>query len=208
MFGLPMIAGLILAGGSGLRLGGVRKADLRLGNVPLRRHAVSRIFPQVDELLLSVSIGSIPSDRDFIELPDDPNGVAGPAAGLLAGSRWCAARDRDSILVSLSVDTPLFPSDFVARGLPLLGREVGCIMAGYNGRDYPTIALWRVPTLVGVIESFENTSKGPRLRDIANRVGVRMCRYDDLGFNPFMGVNTLPDLLAISRVLGTKENSA
>lgn len=196
-----MISGLILAGGSGRRLGGVRKGDLRLGNTPLRQWTISRLAPQVDTLLFSVAQDRRTGDDGLIDLPDAPDGVTGPAAGLLAGARWTSARDPEALMVSVSVDTPFFPPDFVTRALAMISPDVGCIVAGYGGRDYPTNALWNVTRLLEVLEGEIPAPKGPRLRDVAKRIGVAVCSYDGHAINPFAGINTLPDLLALSRLL-------
>jgi molybdenum cofactor guanylyltransferase len=196
------IAGLILDGGQGSRLGGVRKGDLRLGNLPLWQHTAGHLAPQVDTILISVAEGWKQGHRDdLVLLPDSPDGVTGPAAGLLAGARWSATHSTDSIMVSVSVDTPFFPRDFVARALPLLTSGTGCVVAGYQDRDYPTNALWRASHLLEMLASEERAAIGPRLRDVAAQLGMAICSYDDHASNPFAGINTLPDLLALSGVL-------
>ena len=48
-----MIAGLILAGGQGRRMGGLEKALLDLGGRPLAAHVAARLGPQVGALALS-----------------------------------------------------------------------------------------------------------------------------------------------------------
>ena len=197
-----MIAGLILAGGGGQRLGGVRKAHLRLGNIPLVTWSAARLDRQVDALLLSVAENASEyADPDITVLPDSPDSVTGPAAGLAAGARWCAAINGFNLMISMAVDTPFFPHDFIERARPLLASGINCVMSSYKNRDFPTCALWRVPALHDVLASEQRTAKGPRLRDIASRIGVARCSYDDLPENPFAGINTLPDLLALSEAI-------
>lgn len=197
-----MIAGLILAGGGGQRLGGVRKADLRLGNLPLLTRCAARIGPQVDTVLLSVA-GDAGKDAGagVTVLPDSPDGVTGPAAGLFAGALWCTAAPGYDLMVSMSVDSPFFPRDFVERARPRLGPDTGCVVGAYGDRDFPTNALWHVPALRDALAGERRAAKGPRLRDVASRIGVIRCDYGDLPQNPFAGINTLPDLLALSRAV-------
>jgi molybdopterin-guanine dinucleotide biosynthesis protein A len=203
----PMIAGLILAGGAGQRLGGVRKGDLRLRNAPLHRWTTARLRSQVDTILFSVPATGAGSHENHVALPDAPDGLTGPAAGLLAGARWCAKQNRESIMLSVPVDSPLFPPDFVSRALPLLHNVSHCVLAGYGEQQYPTTAIWRVSALLERLEREPNSAKGPRLRDIAAQLGAVVCFYDDQPTNPFLGINTLPNLLEISGLLRRTENS-
>ncbi len=202
-----MPVGLILAGGTGTRLGGVRKSDLRLGNRPLWQWAARRLGGQAKPILLSVASETQPIPADLIALPDAPGGLTGPAAGLLAGARWCAEKGEE-LLVSVAVDTPLFPLDFVSRAQPSLAGNLGCVVGEYGGRDYPTNALWHVPALFNALEGEVRGAKGPRLRDIATKVGAVPCGYDDSPFNPFAGLNTVADLLALSTIVGQCDGSA
>ncbi|WP_196258250.1 molybdenum cofactor guanylyltransferase [Pelagibacterium limicola] len=205
-----MISGLILDGGSGRRFGGIRKGDLRLGNVTFLQRAIARLAPQVDAVLHSIPEGkeSAAVYSGLVLLPDLPDGVTGPAAGLWAGALWCAARDSDALMVSVSVDTPCFPEDFCSRALALLGPDIGCVVAAYGGRDYPTNALWRVPALLDALKAETRAARGPRLRDIAARIGVTVCSYDERRQNPFAGINTLADLLALSRAVQKDDETA
>lgn len=196
-----MIAGLILAGGSGSRLGGVRKGDIRLRNTSLLHSSAERLAPQVDIMLLSVAeetqYRSLPN---VISLFDSPDGVTGPAAGLSAGAQYCSAIA--PMMAVMAVDTPFFPHDFVLRTQPMLSCGVGCVMGTYGGRDYPTSALWSIPALLRALADERRADKGPRLRDLAARIGVAYCSFDDAAMNPFSGINTLQDLLALSKASG------
>lgn len=192
------LIGLILAGGSGRRLGGVRKGDLRLGNVTLLTHVVAALRPQCETILISVGSGDIAGGSELIPLFDAPDGVAGPAAGLLAGARWCDRNSSGASMVSVSVDTPFLPDDFVPRALDLLDTEVGCVVAAYGGNDYPTNALWRADSLLTHLDAIPFAPRGPRLQDVQAALdGCRLDYSDIAPVNPFAGINQLADLLAL-----------
>lgn len=200
------IIGLILAGGSGQRLGGVRKDDIRLGNVRLLERVHERLAPQCTAILLSVDAGRKSEDGNLVFLPDSPVGLAGPAAGLQAGARWCAEHAPGALLVSVSVDTPFFPADFVSRALALFDADCGCVVGAYAGRDYPTNALWRTDRLRAHLAAIPPAPRGPRLRDIQAALAVRQLDYADTGVSdPFAGVNRLADLLALDTRLDTED---
>jgi len=112
--GIPAtdITGLVLAGGRGSRMGGVDKGlQVHLG-MPLAQHALLRLAPQVGPLLINANrnLGAYaamgaPVCADV--LPD----YAGPLAGFMAGLEHCVT----PWLVTVPCDSPLLPSDLVAR---------------------------------------------------------------------------------------------
>jgi molybdopterin-guanine dinucleotide biosynthesis protein A len=106
------ITGLILAGGRGSRMGGVDKGLQPYQGLPLVRHALNRLAPQVHSLMINANRNlmeyaamGVPVWPD--ELPDFP----GPLAGMVAGLRHCPT----PYLATVPCDTPLFPLDLVAR---------------------------------------------------------------------------------------------
>lgn len=190
-----MTIGLILAGGAGSRLGGVRKFDVRVGNRTLLAHALAALESQCDAVIVSAGRFVVPN---HLALADDPNAVMGPAAGLLAGARWCLANAVGSPMLSIAVDTPYFPKDFGTHARPRLRGANRCVVGRYDGRDYPTCALWDHGALRDHLGALPSEPRGPRLRDIQSALGVVPLDYTALtDRNPFAGINTLPDLLAL-----------
>lgn len=106
------ITGLILAGGRGLRMGGADKGLLLKGGKPLVAHAIERLLPQVDKLMINANRNrdsyehwSYPVIQDV--LPEFP----GPLAGLHTGLLAC----NTDLLVTIPCDVPEFPQDLVTR---------------------------------------------------------------------------------------------
>ena len=103
---------LIIAGGTGQRLGGVRKADLRVGDITLLDRVSTALGPLDTPLMLSTGPGApaTPHPRPGLALPDLDLPIGGPLAGLLAALDSLRARAVTSgILVSVAVDTPFLP---------------------------------------------------------------------------------------------------
>lgn len=200
------VVGLILTGGAGSRLGGIRKGDLRLSGMTLRDHLIARLQPQCGTLLHSVSAGTDwRGDTSLPPLPDDPEGPAGPAAGLYAGARWCRDNAPDALMLSVSVDTPFLPADFAVRTLDMLNEGKGCVVGAWEGRTYPTNALWRPIPLLALLSHYPAAPRGPSLRDLQDQLEAVVLDYAGLVVeNPFAGVNTLADHLALSRRLAQK----
>jgi len=107
------IAGLILAGGRGARMGEIDKGLARLRGTPLVEHVVHTLAPQVARLLVSANRNADSYARYAPVLADDPAHGAwqGPLAGIAAG----LAGSPLPWVVTAPCDTPFLPQDLVAR---------------------------------------------------------------------------------------------
>lgn len=132
------IAGLILAGGTGRRLGGLDKGLVLLADRPLVAHVIARLAPQVDDLAISANRHlDAYAALGHPVLADDLED-AGPLAGVVRGLE-CARRP---LLAVVPCDCPFLPADLVARLEAALVREradVACAAVG--GRIQPVCAL-------------------------------------------------------------------
>ncbi|MBZ4021209.1 molybdenum cofactor guanylyltransferase [Rhodobacter sp. TJ_12] len=137
------IAGLILAGGQGRRMG-ADKAFVVLAGQPLVAQVAARFAPQVEMLALSANgERSRFGDLGLPVLADaDSELGAGPMAGVRMGLRWAEAEGAD-LLATVAVDTPLVPRNLVVR----LAAAGAPAYASSAGRGHYTAALWRVADL-------------------------------------------------------------
>ncbi|KKB10759.1 hypothetical protein VE25_16340 [Devosia geojensis] len=194
------IAALVLAGGRGERLGGVRKAQLKLGGKRLVDRAVEHLARHctpvvistgaLDPALLSLPAGAIP-------LPDLDLPLAGPLAGIVAMAEWMERQGNPvDLVVSLAVDTPFAPEDFVAR----LAAEIGGAPAAYatSGESfYPTNAVWRTATLGALLTRVRSGAPPRSLRAFLEEIQSVEVDWPGTHGDPFANVNTLADLLAL-----------
>ena len=132
------ITGVVLAGGRGMRMGGVDKGLQLFKGVALIKHALDRLLPQVGHVMLNAnrnladyeSFGvpvwadadeisqlaeppapfALPDPPDLPELPPSPN-FNGPLAGMMAALRHCTT----PYLLTVPCDAPLFPADLASR---------------------------------------------------------------------------------------------
>lgn len=192
------IAGIILAGGEGRRMGGADKAFLMLAGRPMLTHVMARFSPQVDVLALSAN-GDLSRFAAF-DLPvlnDGAHNGSGPLAGVLAGLLWASGQGVTH-LATVAVDTPLLPCDLVAR-LMLAGD--GCAAFAESAeRAHPTAALWPL-AVAPVIESALRTGER-RMRAALALLGPSVARFDPYPHDPFANANTPDDLAALERMLG------
>ena len=197
------IAGVLLAGGLGRRMGGGGDKPLRrLAGQPLLAHAIARAQPQVSALVLNVNA---PPDR-FVEysLPivaDPIDGFAGPLAGVLAGMMW-AEQQGCSWLASFATDAPFLPVDLVARLAAAIerdGADMGCARSG--GRDHPVFALWPV-RLAGALRRALVDEDMRKMDRWTARYRVAYADWPVEPYDPFFNVNTPEDLAAAGAFVG------
>lgn len=194
---------VIIAGGEGQRLGGVRKADLRIGGIRQIDRVVAALGPVAKPLLVSTGPGAgrLAVPDGCVAISDLDIDCAGPLAGLAAATERLA-RDgvTTGLLVSVAVDTPFLPADFVARMLAGLADSKAAF-AAWGDDFYPPNAIWRIEHLQGLVPSLAGQS-GPRsLKALQQALDAQ--RVDWLGWatsNPFANINTVDELVALQRI--------
>lgn len=192
--GAVRIFGLILAGGQGRRMGGVDKAQMCLGGVPLILHVRDRFEPQVEALAISANGDAA---RFGPALPVLADAVSqGPLSGVLAGLDWAAAAGADA-LVTVAVDTPFFPGDLVPQ-LMLAGNG-GLAVAQSGGCLHPTFALWPVG-LRDELQAWLAAGEA-RVKGFMDRHHAAICDFPVRGYDGFFNLNTPEDLAQAERLL-------
>jgi len=185
------IAGLILAGGAGSRLGGVDKAFVGLGGRFLIDHLLGGLAGQVGPIAISAN-GDASRFAGFglPVLADGNLAGKGPLAGVAAGLAW--ARDEGAAeLMTVPVDTPFVPRNLVAR----LGAAPS--VAVWRGRQHHLVALWPVDGL-SALQAFLARPGTYKVRDALDLLDARQVGFDDAETDPFLNINTAADLDAAS----------
>ncbi len=182
-----MIAGLVLAGGSGTRLGGVDKALLTLGRRTLIDHLLDRLQPQVPAL--AISANGDPSRYAHLGLPVLADTVTGrgPLGGVLRGLAWAEALGAKWLL-SVPGDTPFIPRDLAVRLAP------GPSWAQSEAGLHPLVALWPTEGAEALADWLAAQASG-RVRAFGQIIGMRACVFHEAP-DPFHNVNTPADLAA------------
>jgi molybdopterin-guanine dinucleotide biosynthesis protein A len=148
------VGGLVLAGGSAVRLQGADKASIEVAGVTLLEHALGALaaVPEV------VVVGDeVPTSRPVTFLREDPPG-GGPAAGLLAGLAGFARAPR--LTVVLAVDLPLVTTATVQRLCDCLagsdGSLDGALLVDGEGRRQYLCAVYRTGSLLAAAPARED----------------------------------------------------
>ncbi|WP_404303021.1 molybdenum cofactor guanylyltransferase MobA [Alicycliphilus denitrificans] len=198
------ITGLILAGGRGSRMGGVDKGLQCFRGLPLARHALKRLQPQVGGVMISANRNLAAYEAFGVPVwPDGLADYAGPLAGFLAGLERC----QTPWLLTVPCDTPLFPSDLASRlaaAATAQGADIAMAAApepqaggGTHLRRQPVFCLLRV-TLAESLRRFTQEG-GRKVERWASQHRCAIVPFDRPGDDPlaFCNTNTLAELLAL-----------
>lgn len=119
---LEAITAVILAGGRGSRMGGVDKGLQNFNGIPLVLHTLMRLSPQVGSLMINANRNLSAYESFGVDVWPDSTGM-GEFAGPLAGFVTAMERCETPYLLTVPCDTPLFPTDLVARLSEAMTRE-------------------------------------------------------------------------------------
>jgi molybdopterin-guanine dinucleotide biosynthesis protein A len=196
------ITGLILAGGRGSRMGGVDKGLQNFHGMPLALHTLLRLQPQVGQLMINANRNLSAYESFGVPVwPDVLPDYAGPLAGFLTGLERCET----GWLVTVPCDTPLFPTDLVAR-LAQAAQDGDAEIAMAMGREedgklrtQPVFSLLRVDLLESLVRF---THGGGRKIDAwTGQHRTVTVPFDAPGDDPrtFCNANTLAELHQLER---------
>jgi molybdopterin-guanine dinucleotide biosynthesis protein A len=136
------VAGIVLAGGAGRRMGGLDKAALVVGGVTLLDRVLTAARPVCDRLVVVGPVRPTGVAGVVFVQEDEPGG--GPVPAVAAG--LAAAPDAGIILV-LAADLPLLRAEHVRRLLAALaGGDAAAASGGERGPN-PLLAAYAAPAL-------------------------------------------------------------
>lgn len=184
------MTGIVLAGGRGLRMGGVDKGLAMLGARPMVQWVIERFAPQVEDLLI---VANRNADRyasfGHRVVPDTIADFAGPLAGLHRGMLEAAT----ALVCTVPCDSPFLPTDLVSRlRIPVMaGADLA--VAATDGRQQPVFCLCR-RSLLPLLEDY--LASGQRRFD-RWYAGLRASTvmFDDAA--AFANINTPEELRAL-----------
>lgn len=192
------ILGVLLAGGRSQRMGGVDKCLAPLAGRPLVAHAIDRLRPQVQAIILNAN-GEPDRFRQFglTVVPDTVAGFAGPLAGMLAGMLWARSHmPRIRRIVTVATDTPFFPEDLVVRLSAAAADRYEVAVASCHGQDHPVFGLFSV-ALADELAAFLDTSANRAVKAWLDRqqfIRVDFTPAAEEVADPFFNINTPADL--------------
>jgi molybdopterin-guanine dinucleotide biosynthesis protein A len=186
------ITGVVLAGGQGSRMGGVDKGLQEFRGKPMVAHALERLQPQVDEILINANRNAEAYARfGHRVIADDIEGFAGPLAGFERG----LAHASGDLVVTVPCDSPFLPRDLVARLREALERNDAQVAVAKTGdQAHPVFCLMRRD----VHESLRQfLASGQRKIDRwYPQLRATLVAFDDEA-DAFMNINTREELAGL-----------
>ena len=185
---------VLLAGGQSRRMGGEDKFLKPFGDSTLLGHIVSRLEPQVSDIMINANRPlkdvPYPVEKDIVD------GQRGPLAGILTGLTYFSQKDTDAThLLCFPCDIPFVPLDLVQKLQDKLGAGPHSIAMAYSGnRIHPVISLWPFALLDQLREALvvEDLRK---ILVFAERYQLTSAKWTGGDEDPFFNVNTPGDLL-------------
>jgi molybdenum cofactor guanylyltransferase len=199
------ITGIVLAGGRGSRMGGIDKGLQFYKGMPLAKHAIQQLQPQVGTLMINAN-RNLDDYRVWGKqfaanvIVDDLADFAGPLAGFLVGLQNC----KTPYLMTVPCDTPRFPADLVSRlGDALLQKNAEIAMVSSPDeegvlRHQPVFCLIK-RELEGSLKAFTDAG-GRKIGAWAAQHKLVRVDFNETHDDPkaFFNANTLEDLQQLS----------
>lgn len=122
-------------------MGGVDKGLQLLNGRPMAARVLTRLAPQVDEVLINANQNlEHYALFGYRVVPDRLGGFAGPLAGLHCG----LSEARYELVATVPCDSPFLPEDLVARlAAPLLDASVDLAVARTGSQAHPVFSVAR-----------------------------------------------------------------
>jgi len=184
------VTGVVLAGGQGSRMGGVDKGLQPFRGRPMVAHAIERLAPQVDELLVNANRNPAEYERfGHRVIADEIAGFAGPLAGFERG----LAHASGMLVATAPCDSPFLPTDLVARLRKALEEAKADLAVAKTGSQaHPVFCLMR-RTVHPSLSAFLGRGERKIDRWYASLAVVEVA-FDDEA-DAFLNINTREELV-------------
>lgn len=179
---------VILAGGTGQRIGGAKPLRL-LGGRSLLCRALDQARQWSDEVAVAVRSPSQLGETEAPWIRDD-EAIEGPLGGLSAGLDFAREHGAEALL-SIPADMPFLPADLG----PALSAAIGsanAAIASSGGRLHPVCGLWRPAVSVQLADYLETGRRS--LTGLAEACGFVAVEWRTDPIDPFFNVNSPKDL--------------
>ena len=198
---IPPVTAILLAGGEGRRMGGQDKGLISLRGKSLAEWVLTRIQPQVGEILISANRNIEAYEAlGHPVVRDKTEGYVGPLAGIARG----LLDARSELILSVPCDTPFLPDDLVARLYAALSdgdHDLAVPLAG--GRTQNAICLMR--RHVGANLAIFLSQGGRKMQDWQAGLKLAVADFsDEAAF--FVNINN-PEQLAALDAKGRQSSS-
>jgi molybdopterin-guanine dinucleotide biosynthesis protein A len=173
-------------------MGGIDKGLVMHANKPLIQHAIERLSPQVDEIMINANreIVSYQSFH-FPVLQDEYADFIGPLAGICLGLQHA----KYSYLLTAPCDSPQLPINLSIKLLSAIestGADIA--VAKSNGKTHPVFSLCKTSVLPSLATFIAQGERKVSAWQKSNR--YTEVEFDD--DHAFANINTFEDLAALT----------
>lgn len=202
------VLGVVLAGGLGLRLGGINKAMLRIDGRTFLECVLRAVGPSVDRVVVVASAGQEIEDVSLaapvpVRVVRDSSAGQGPLAAVIDGLHGAGCRG-DSIAVVASCDVPRLSAEVVrllVEAIRDAGETCDWVVPEVGGHPQVLLSAMR-GTLLPAAQAFLTTGR----RDLKGllslvrvlAIGEERLRRVDPSLASFRDVDTPGDLQALA----------
>lgn len=164
-----LTATLILAGGTGVRVGGINKPFLEVAGRTLLEWTLEYVPAERVILIAPDDVATLPGAEGLERVVEDPP-LSGPMAGFVAGCRYLANSRlsdlglcHDARVGLIPVDAPLSGRALavldaaIAMGEPWSGASV--VLASVDGYRHPVVGVWRLDVALTAAAELERQAK-------------------------------------------------
>ena len=179
------IDAVILAGGMARRMGGKDKGLVELNSQPMIKHAIDRIKPQVNQILINANRNqSRYAEFGYPVISDEDTGYLGPLAGMITAM----GNPQADYLLVVPCDCPLLPTDLVSRMLAQVEIQGAELAVASDGKREQPVVLLLKPSLRDSMKTFLDAGE----RKIDFWYAKHDCVVTDFSdqANAFVNVNT------------------
>ena len=192
------IAGVVLAGGQGRRMGGEDKGLIEVAGRAMVAHVIERLRPQVGNLLINAN-----RNRERYEeitrcrvVADREGGYPGPLAGMASAMEAAGAR----FLLTAPCDAPLVSEHLGRRLYASLVEERAELSVAHDGaRLQPVFALLDCALLDSLLSYLHSGER--KIDRWYARHRMAKADFSDVP-QSFSNINTPEERLAINKALG------
>ncbi|MEP1231704.1 MAG: molybdenum cofactor guanylyltransferase [Litorimonas sp.] len=196
---MERVLGVIFCGGKALRLGGLSKMNIEIGQQTLMSHASMHLEAHVDTLALSIRAHTqLPETHDYDIIYDMQDHSV--AFGLLSALKYAKENYYDAIL-TLPVDTPFLPKNY-AIALIQASQNSDCSYAIYDGHIHGLHSLWKTHAY-GALENLINKNNIFKISCLYDKTSSTPYIFTDVNNSHFLNINT-PETLALARSIASQ----
>ena len=191
------VIGVVLAGGSGSRIGGA-KASAQLDGQALISYPLAAALGALGSVAVVAKDGvELPQLDQRVELWIEPDEPRHPVVGVIEALR----RARGSAVLAIACDLPLLTSEVIALIASADAEGSVAVLASAAGRPQPLLARYE-PAALALLEKFD--ADGPMTEQVMALMPTLVEVPAEASFN----VNDLEQLKEVSRRLRSSSEQA